>query len=98
MNPENLLNNYVGRLNKALETLKDNNLMDELNNITSEMFKNIEHSGLYFSRSTYIAFMTRPDTGKAIKQDLLKRPEQYEFQVNDDIEEHPGVVICFKNE
>lgn len=90
------LNNYVERLNNTLRT--STNLKDGLNQIIGEMVETIEHSGLYFSRATYLAFMTKEDPGKAIKQDLLARPEEYEFRISDDPEEHPGVVIYFKDD
>ena len=90
------LNNYVKRLNNALRT--STNLKNDLNNITGEMFDKIEHSAIYFSKTVYIAFMSQLNAGKAIKQDLLVRPEEYEFHISDDPEEHPGVVIYFKDE
>ena len=90
------LNNYVERLNNALRT--STNLKDDLNQIIAEMESIVEYSGLYFSKEVYVAFMGREYVSQAIKQDLLVRPEEYEFQISDDPEEHPGVVIYFKSE
>lgn len=90
---EEQLNNYVERLNNALRT--STNLKADLNQIIVEMVETIKYSGLYFSKAPYIAFMTKEDPSKEIKRDLLNRPEEYEFRISDDHEEHPGVVNLF---
>lgn len=48
---------------------------------------------LYMSRSCYIAHRFSFDD---CKKDLLDHPYDYVFEVSDDPEEHPGIVINFK--
>lgn len=48
---------------------------------------------LYMSRSCYIAHMFSFDE---CKKNMLDNPHDYIFEVSDDPEEHPGIVINFK--
>lgn len=90
---EQKFQNYCDRLNSALQIVDKESMKNALNAIIAEMYNEFEDSNLYFSRDTYIA---NKFDGNEIKKDLLNHPADYTFEVSDDLDEHPGVVINFK--
>lgn len=88
------LQEYCDRINSVLTPDNGDKIKKIVNEVTSEMFKKVEHSSLYFSRSVYIANLCESEK---IKQDLLQHPRDYILKVSDDLEEHPGITIHFRD-
>lgn len=90
-----LLEKYAEEANKGLEEKDRKSRIEKLNSTIEEMFNTIPDSNFYFSRDVYLFWN---GSGDAIKYDLLDEPERYKFMATDDPEEHPGIIIHFKDE
>lgn len=91
-----LLKNYCNTLNN---NLSDKNATQKLivkafTDVENAMKKMIEHSGIYFNRSVFIANKFSFDE---CWNDLFKRPVDYTCEPSNDVDEHPGIVIMFKD-
>ena len=90
---EEKLQGYCDRLNECLDTCSGIQLSGTFLKTLEEMEKEIKDSGYYWDRTCYIAHLFDFDK---CWQDMYKDPHQYECKVSDDIDEHPGIVICFR--
>lgn len=91
---EELLQSYCDRLNDGMKTCTPPQVRDLFQNVLDEMTDNIEHSGYYWDRTCYIA--NGFDFDKCWF-DLFKDKDQYVVKISDDLSEHPGLVIHFKD-
>lgn len=82
-------------INIHLQVYVENSDREAFKNNANRIVEQVIAAGgdLYMSRSCYIAHRFSFDD---CKKDLLDRPQDYVFEVSDDPEEHPGIVINFK--
>lgn len=79
-----------GILNESSLSYEDREKqINEIINVLDEKY----NSSLYFDRSVYIAH--KFDSNEA-KDDLILNPINYTFEISDDMDEHPGVVVKFR--
>ena len=91
---ERKLQEYCDRLNECLDTCSGLKLSGTFLNVLDEMESQIPHSGYYWDRTCYIAHQFDFDK---CWQDLYHNPKEYVCEVSDDLDEHSGIVIKFKN-
>ena len=89
----NQLNKVCKDLNSHLP-VKSKEDIDALNDITNKAFTEIENFNLYFDRDVFIDCGC---DGEKVK-DLVRKTDKVYFGVSDDIDEHPGAVIRYKEQ
>ena len=89
---EKQLQKYANRINNALEN-KDPQIRSIFKEVVDEMRSTIKGSNLYYSRDVFIDI---GGTFENAQKDILFRSDDYIFEVSDDIEEHPGIIMKYK--
>lgn len=90
---KNNLQSYCDQINSVLKKGNEDEIKEVINKVVWDMSQ-VEDSNLYFSRAVFIANNCNVENAK---KDLLRNPEDYIFAVSDDLEEHPGITIHFRD-
>ena len=81
---------YCNKINSLLEEKDIKGIVDVIN----EMEQTIPDSGLYWSRDVFIKCGC--DSSKS--WDIMEKyPNEFICDISDDMDEHPGIVMKFKN-
>lgn len=89
------LQNYCDKLNEILSMERDyDTRYIQFYDTIDEMVEKLPETSLYWNRAVYIA--NGFDFGK-VRHNVIQKSEDYICELSDDMDEHPGVVVRFKN-